>query len=160
MVFKIANKTATELYEEHCLAELERAIHTNFIDQALLIKALSHGSPYSNPLTSKKENRRLGLIGDKLIDLVLFDKLYRAGIPLMEMDSTRQATSKKEVLNLAARNLGLKPYLFYNDGTEERVKEMSCSLFEDSIEAIVGAIYLDQGFTDAVKFVNEHLIKK
>jgi ribonuclease-3 len=153
-------KTATELYSENHLEELEQTLHTNFIDKTLLVRALSHDSPYKNPLTSKRENRRLGLIGDKLIDLVLFDKLYREGVLLEDMDGARQTTSKKEALNLAARRLGLTPYLFYNDGTEERVKETSYSFFEDSIEAIVGGIYFDRGFEDAVKFVNEHIIKK
>jgi len=157
MIFKIGYKTATELYEEHRLADLEQVLHTDFLDKTLFIKALSHDSPYKNPLTSKKENKRLGIIGDKLIDLILYDMLYRKDVPLMEMDNARKTTSKKEALNLASRSLGLKPYLFYNDGTEERVKEESYSLFEDSIEAIVGAIYLDRGFNNAVKFVKEHI---
>jgi len=150
---------ALKLYTEKQLGKLEETLKTNFKDKSLLIRALSHKSPLGNPLTSKDENKRLGLIGDKLIDLVLFEKLHREGASLKVMDDTRQSTSRGLKLNAIARNLGLEQYLYLNDGTEDRVIKESQSLFEDSFEAIVGALYLDRGFVEAVGFVKRYLIK-
>jgi ribonuclease-3 len=149
---------ALKLYAEKQLGKLEETIKINFKDKSLLIKALSHRSPLGNSLTSKDENRRLGLIGDKLIDLVLFENLYRKGSSLKEMDDARQSTSIGPKLSAIGRNLGLEQYMFFNEGTENHVIKESQSLFEDSFEAIVGALYLDRGFMKAVGFVKRYLI--
>jgi ribonuclease-3 len=149
---------AFRLYTEKQLGKLEGALQINFQDKSLLVKALSHRSPLGNLLTSKDENKRLGLIGDKLIDLVLFEKLYRDGASLKAMDDTRQNTSIGPKLNVIARNIGLEPYLFLSDGTKDRVVKESQSLFEDSLEALVGALYLDKGFEEAVGFVKKYLL--
>ena len=146
------------LYTEKQLNKLEETLQINFKDKSLLIKALSHRSRWGSILTSKDENKRLGLIGDKLIDLVLFEKLYRDGASLRVMDDTRQNTSIGPKLNVVARNIGLEPYLFLNEGTEDRVVKESRSLFEDSLEALIGALYLDKGFEEAVGFVKKYLL--
>jgi ribonuclease-3 len=149
---------ASRLYTEKQLGKFEETLQIHFKDKSLLITALSHKSSLGNPLTSKDENRRLGLIGDKLIDLVLFENLYRDGTGLKAMDDARQNASIGPKLNVIARNIGLEPYLFLNDGTEDRVVKESQSLFEDSLEALVGAVYLDRGFAEAVGFVKKYLL--
>lgn len=150
---------ALRLYTDKQLCKLEKTLKIDFNDKSLLIRALSHRSPLGSSLTSKDENKQLGLIGDKLIDLVLFENLHRKGASLKEMDDMRQSTSRGLQLNIVARDLGLEQYLFLNDGTEDRVIKESKSLFEDSFEALVGALYLDKGFIGAVSFVKRHLIK-
>jgi len=148
-----------ELYGEK-LKEFEGKLGVSFCDKSLLIKALSHRSRLEAGLTSKKENKKLGLIGDKLIDLVLFESAYNKGLSPEEMDRRRQQYSSRQALNSAMRSIMAEPPWFLNPGTERRTREKSAKLGEDTFEALVGAIYLDKEYQKAAEFVVEKLLGK
>lgn len=145
------------LYSEGKLTEFENKIGIHFADKSLLIRSLSHRSPHENLLTSKEENLRLGLLGDKLIDLVLFEFAYNKGLSAEKMDDLRKNCSSRTALNRAMRQLGVESHWFLNPGTEPHTKQNSAKLGEDTFEALVGAIYLDKGFECAKNFVNKQL---
>ena len=148
-----------QLYREKNLQELEEKLGVSFNDKSLLVKVLSHRAPRGSSLRTKEENRRLGMLGDKLIDLVLFEPLYKSGSNSKEMDDLRKIKSSRPALNRAMREIGIEPYWILNPGTEKRTIEGSAKLGEDTFEALVGAIYLDKGFTEAESFVRRHLLK-
>jgi ribonuclease-3 len=75
------------------------------------------------------------------------------------MDDLRKIKSSRPALNRAMREIGIEPYWILNPGTEKRTIEGSAKLGEDTFEALVGAIYLDKGFTEAEAFVRRHLLK-
>jgi len=147
------------LYKDGKLGEFEEKLGICFCDKSLLIKALSHRSPLENYLTSKDENKRLGLIGDKLIDLILFESAYKKEFNSEEMDDLRQRSSSRQALNIAMRSIMAEPPWFLNPGAEKSTREKSAKLGEDTFEAIVGAIYLDKGFYEAQCFVSRHLLR-
>jgi ribonuclease-3 len=149
---------AKDLYDER-LKEFEDKLKICFCDKSLLIRALSHRSRLEYGLTSKKENKKLGLIGDKLIDLVLFEYSYNKVPSPEDMDTLRQQSSSRQALNIAMRSIMAEPPWFLNPGTERRTREKSAKLGEDTFEALVGAIYLDQGFEAAECFVRRYLQK-
>jgi ribonuclease III len=147
------------LYSEGRLTEFENKIRIHFTDRSLLIKSLSHRSPLDKLLTSKEENLRLGLIGDKLIDLILFEHAYSKGKSSSEMDDLRKKSSSRPSLNKAMREIGVEGHWFLNPGTEANTEKNSAKLGEDTFEALVGAIYLDQGLQKARCFVTKQLSK-
>lgn len=156
-VLKLESEEIDKLNSEGNLTEFENKIGIHFTKKSLLIKALSHRSPLDNPLTSKEENLRLGLLGDKLIDLILFEYAYAEGLNSSEMDDLRKTSSSRPSLNKAMRQLGVEGHWFLNPGTETNTQKNSARLGEDTFEALVGAIYLDRGFKCAKNFVIKHL---
>ncbi len=147
-----------EAYSQKDLQALETDLGINFHKKHLLITALSHRSPRGEPLFSKKENKKLGLIGDSLIDLIIFENNYKKDKSLEEMDDERQEIAVNPQLNVIARQLGLDQYLFLEDSVNEFILNQSKSLGADTIEALTGAIYLDQGFEKAKAFILTHIL--
>jgi ribonuclease-3 len=141
----------SELYFEKNLSEFEGRFGLHFKDKALLITALSHRAAGEGKVTSREENRKLALMGDKLIDLLLFRVVYDRKASLIEMNAARTRT---EDLNLdkVARRLGFEKYLFLEESANEEIKEKSVSFGADSLEGLVGAIYEDSGFDAAQRF--------
>jgi len=152
----IINKVS-EFYSQNNLQELEDRIGISFCKKHYLITALSHRSPKGDPLFSKKENKKLALIGDALIDLVVFSSLYPK-VTTGKMDDTRQTLATNPKLNTVIRQLGLEKYLFLEDSVDEFILKQSKSLGADTIEALTGAIFLDQGFETAKTFVQIHIL--
>lgn len=147
-----------QLYREKNLQEFEKKLGVSFNDKSLLVKALSHKPPYGSSLRTKEENRRLGMLGDKLIDLVLFESLYKSGSTSKEMDDLRKIKSSRPALNRAMREIGIEPYWILNPSTEKSAIEGGAKLGEDTFEALVGAIYLNRGVSEAESFVKRHLL--
>jgi ribonuclease-3 len=148
---------ASSLYTEKNLGEFEEKFGLHFIDKALLVTALSHRSPLGFSLTSKDEMRRLALMGDKIIDLLLFRVLYDRKTTLKDMNDARRYTENTELDKIADR-LGFEKYLFLEDSVDEKIREKSVSFGSDSLEAVVGAIFIDSGFNTTQQFVDKWII--
>ncbi len=134
-----------------------------FNDINLLITALTHRS-YVNEHQSLAcdHNERLEFLGDAVLELVTSDFLYRnydesEGI----MTAWRAALVRTESIGAAGVKLGYEPLVRLSKGEKKQGSERAhASILADCFEAVLGAIYLDQGYDTAKKFVEKHILSK
>ena len=130
------------------IKEFEDILNYNFKDKSLLHKALTHKS------YSLVNNEKLEFLGDRVLGLIISKKL------LDKFPNEREGIIDKKFANLVnkktciniAKKLNLKKYLYL--GTSHKNLERSADkIVSDSLEAIVGAIYIDGGLKSAEKFI-------
>jgi len=138
------------------LSECESAIGIAFKDKSLLQRALTHPSYLNeNPDFPLGDNQRLEFLGDAALDLIVGEYLYHR-FPEMEegeLPSLRAAVVRMETLARFARQMGLGRYLLLGRGEEESGGREKPSNLCDAFEALVGALYLDQGLAAVKEFV-------
>jgi ribonuclease-3 len=142
-------------------AEFEKRIGINFKNQQLLQTALTHRS-FLNETNDKSQehNERLEFLGDAVLELVVTEYLYRNfPNPEGELTNWRSAIVRGEVLAKIANELGIGPMLRMSRGEEKSGGRTRNLILANAVEAIIGAIYLDQGYKAADDFIKNHLIK-
>ncbi len=142
--------------------ELETKIGYVFHDQTLLKLALTHSS-FSNELKlNKTENyERLEFLGDAVLELSVSEYLYENNPTMQEGSMTKLRASLvcEPTLAFCAREaLNLGEYLLLGKGEEMTGGRGRDSIVSDVFEAIIGAIYLDGGFTPARRFVEKFVL--
>jgi len=135
----------------------------SFQNQALLTTALTHRSALNEHLsTSPESNERLEFLGDAVLELAvtkfLFHKLPKEQEGMLT--AYRSALVKTTTLAEVARELGMGEKLFMSKGEEASGGRKNVGLLANSVEALIGALYLDQDFAAAEKFLEEHLYPK
>ncbi|HVE81089.1 MAG TPA: ribonuclease III [Candidatus Dormibacteraeota bacterium] len=142
------------------LSELQQDLNTHFKDQSLLERAFIHRS-YLNehPKAGLEHNERLEFLGDAVLELVVTDYLYR-NYPNPEGDLTnwRSALVKTESLSAVADKLELDQYLKLSRGESKGNARSRALILANCVEAVIGAIYIDQGYAAAGKFIDECII--
>ena len=143
------------------LEELEKAIGYEFRQKGLLRQALTHSS-YANERHMRKlsDNERLEFLGDAVLELVSSDFLYRNYAKLPEGDLTKLRASIvcEPTLALCTRQMRLGSYLFLGKGEDQTGGRTRKSILSDALEALIGAIYLDGGFSPAQKFIQRFIL--
>lgn len=132
----------------------------DFANQNLLITALTHRSAINeHGSTSKESNERLEFLGDAVLELATTKFLFHQFPDVQEglLTAYRSALVKTETLAKVARILGLGEKLYMSKGEEATGGRDNDSLLADSMEAVIGALYLDQGFAAAEKLLQEVL---
>lgn len=134
------------------LAEIERIIGYKFKRSKLLIKALTHSS-YSNE-HNVESNERLEFLGDAVIEFIITERLFlefneKEG----DLSKIRAMIVSEKPLAEAVDKLGLEKFLLKGVG-ESKNKVNSKAIKCDMFEAIVGAIFLDDGIESAKEFFN------
>lgn len=131
-----------------------------FRDASLLITALTHRS-YVNEhkKTVREHNERLEFLGDAVLELVTSDFLYRKyDEPEGIMTSWRAALVRTESLSAAAQELGYAPLVRMSKGEKQGSERARAVILADCFEAVIGAIYLDQGYPAAKSFIKKHIL--
>jgi ribonuclease-3 len=128
------------------------------IDEPLLLRALTHRS-YSYENGGLPNNERLEFLGDSVLGLVVTDSLYAAHPDLAEgqLAKLRAAVVNMRALAEVARTLGLGGYIFLGRGEESTGGRDKTSILADTIEAVIGTVYLSAGLSAATTFVH-HLL--
>lgn len=131
-----------------------------FSDQSLLDKALTHRSALNEKGSSITEsNERLEFLGDAVLELsttrFLFDKFPHE--PEGTLTAYRSALVKTTSLATVAETLELGKMLKMSKGEEATGGRTNPSLLADTFEAVIGALYLDQGYDAADAFLHKHL---
>jgi ribonuclease-3 len=119
-------------------------------NRELLLQALSHRSWCSeNP--GREPNERLEFLGDAVLGLVVTDYLYRnyPELPEGEMAKARAAVVNTASLAAVAAELRLGEALLLGKGEDATGGRSKPSILADSMEAVIGAVYLDAGYTVA-----------
>ncbi len=127
-----------------------------FRDPALLQRALTHRS-YLNehPEIALEDNERLEFLGDAIISLITAQLLYNRFPELREGDLTRlrAALVRREALAHFAGQMHLGEQLLLSRGEDDNGGRRRPAILCDAFEAVVAAIYLDQGLPAARQFV-------
>lgn len=143
------------------LETFQAILDIEFNDSNILLQALTHRS-YVNELTTDTENNeRLEFLGDAILDLIAADLLFRRfpNMPEGEMTRLRAALVRTEALAILGADCRVGDALLMgkgeaNSGGRERETNL-CRGFE----AVIGAIYLDQGLEVVTKFITPRFIK-
>ena len=140
--------------------ELENNLNVQFNDYSLLARALTHRSFLNeHPDEALEDNERLEFLGDAVLDFIVGAYLYHR-FPEMdegELTSLRAALVRAKTLAAFARQLEIGRFLQLGFGEAENGGRERTPLLCASFEAVIGAIYLDQGLP-AVKVLVEELI--
>ncbi len=138
------------------LDDLESNIGFVFTDKSLLTRALTHRSYLNeNPDLPYLDNERLEFLGDAILDFVAAEYLYQHFPEMSEGDLTslRAALVKGESLARFAADLGLPPHLLMSRGEDAAGGRSRVPLLAGAFEAVIGALYLDQGLLAAREMV-------
>jgi len=133
-----------------------------FNDISLLVTALTHRSYVNEHRASVKEhNERLEFLGDAVLELVSSDFLYRNyNEPEGIMTALRAALVRTESIGDAGKKLGYEPLVRLSHGEKHGSERAHDVILADCFEAVIGAIYLDQGYEAARDFIAKHILVK
>jgi ribonuclease-3 len=135
-------------------AELERGLGAK-LDPAMLERALTHRS-YAYENGGLPTNERLEFLGDSVLGLVVTDTLYRGhpDLPEGQLAKLRAAVVNMRALAGVARGLGLGSHIRLGRGEEGTGGRDKSSILADTLEALIGAVYLDLGLSEASDLVH------
>lgn len=141
--------------------KFESIISYHFNDVELLIQALTHSS-YANEHNMKKidNNERIEFLGDAVLEIVTSDYLYRKYPNNLEGELTKFRASIVCEPTLAefAREITLGNFLLLGKGEDSSGGRNRDSVLSDTVEALIGAIYLDGGIDSAKLFIESTLL--
>lgn len=143
------------------LSQLEEKISVVFQNKELLRQALTHRSYLNeNPSLKLEHNERLEFLGDAVIELVVTEVLFQRypEKPEGEMTSFRAALVNAKMLSEVASNIGLNEFLLLSRGEAKDVGRARQYILANAFEAIVGAMYLDQGYEACKKFLESSVL--
>lgn len=143
------------------LKELEARIGYEFRDVSLLERALRHSSFTNEKRMPKQEcNERLEFLGDAVLELVSSEFLFKEypKVSEGELTKTRASMVCEPSLAFCARDIDLGKYLLLGKGEEATGGRQRDSVTSDAMEALIGAIYLDSGFTNAKEFIHRFVL--
>jgi len=125
------------------------------VDLDLLERSVTHRS-YSYENGGVPTNERLEFLGDSVLGLVVTDTLYRIhpDLPEGQLAKLRAAVVNSRALAGIGRGLGLGDHLLLGRGEESTGGRDKSSIVADTVEAVLGAVYLDQGLEVATELVH------
>ncbi|MFH1701995.1 MAG: ribonuclease III [Nitrospirota bacterium] len=144
------------------IADLEKRFSYVFKNRKLLTEALTHRSFYhENPDKSIAHNERLEFLGDSVLGFVIVEYLFSSDKKFTEsiMAKTKSYLVKESILSEIADSISLGKYLKLGKGEEATGGRAKKSILADTIEALLGAVYLDGGYKK-VKAVVLKLFRK
>jgi ribonuclease-3 len=138
------------------ISSIEAALNLTFRDKALLRRALTHRSYINeNPDYLLEDNERLEFLGDAVLDFITGEYLYHHFPEMAEgrLTNLRSALVRTERLAQFALDLKLGDHLFLGRGEEESGGRERLAILCDAFEALLGALYLDNGLEATREFV-------
>ena len=147
-------------------SKFEKTAGISFNDKNLLKQAFTHRSYVNeNKTLSFAHNERLEFLGDAVLELIVTEYLYSKYPTATEGDLTsyRSALVNANTLSKVARDLNINEYLLLSKGEAKDEGRARIYILANTIEAIIGAIFLDQGYGITKDFISRilfHLIEK
>ncbi len=143
------------------LNKIEQIINYEFKDKNLLEQAMTHSS-YANEhrMGAQSDNERLEFLGDAVLELVSSEFLYLNFPELSEGDlsKTRASLVCEPTLAIAARKLLLGDFIRLSHGERMSGGHMRDSILSDAMEALLGAMFLDDGMESARRLIEEYIL--
>lgn len=143
--------------------ELEKNIGVTFENKDLLENAFVHKS-FMNEYDKgdKGDNERLEFLGDAVLELIVTEYLYMTYPKKSEGQLTnwRSALVKGKHLAEVGKELQLGNYLYLSRGEEKSGGRKKNYILANTVEALIGALYLDKGYRVAHGFISQYIITK
>ncbi len=144
-------------------SKFENGIGVVWADKGLLTQAFVHRS-YINehPTFTHGHNERLEFLGDAVLELVVTEHLYRNyPNPEGELTNWRAALVNAKMLAEISSEIGIEANLFLSHGESKDAQSKARQyILANAIEAVIGAMYLDQGFEVVRTFVNRFILSR
>jgi len=135
-------------------------LHVTFKDLDLLITAFTHRSYLNEHKKSvKHHNERLEFLGDAVLELVVTEYLYKSyDDPEGVLTNWRSSLVRTESIGAAAAKFEFEPLLRLSRGEKRGTDRARAQILANSFEAVVGALYIDQGYDAAKVFITESIL--
>lgn len=133
-----------------------------FKNQELLEQAFTHKSWVNENQNERESNERLEFLGDAVLEFIVSKEIYLTFPKKEEGYLTTLRSNLVNTKNLAhiAEKLGIGEKIYLSRGEEDGDGRKNPSLLADTLEAVIGALFLDQGMDTAYDFVNKHLLSE
>ena len=142
------------------VGKLAHRLGVTFVKKELLQQAVTHRS-YLNEHRdyALDHNERLEFLGDAVLELVVTEHLYgNYSNPEGELTSWRAALVNGDMLAKVASSLGVNDFLLMSRGESKDTGRARQYLMANALEAIIGALYVDQGYDEAKAFITAHVL--
>lgn len=143
--------------------KLEKDLNIKFRDTNLLKEAFTHRSYINeNPHWFLPHNERLEFLGDAVLELTVTEELFSRfpEKPEGELTALRAALVNAVILSHISTDLQFNDYLLLSRGEAKDVGRARMYILANTMEAFIGALYLDQGYAAAQKFTNRVVMAK
>ncbi|MEW6195889.1 MAG: ribonuclease III [Bacteroidota bacterium] len=156
-------KISSTLFRDEILITLntlQKILDFQISNPTLYVKALTHRSYLEINPELGKSNERLEFLGDSVLNMIVANYLFVNYDEEGEgfLTKARSALVNRERLFIAAEKLALENIILYNQRYLGDSKEGLQTVLADTVEALIGAIYLDKGLEIAEKFVLKWLV--
>lgn len=144
------------------IKKLESNLGVNFKDKKLIEQAFVHRSYLNeNPGLKIKHNERLEFLGDAVLELIITRNLFENyPNPEGELTVWRAALVNSRMLAEVGNRLEFNDYLLLSKGERQDTGRARQLILANTFEAVVGAIYLDQGLKKTEEFIKKNLLKE
>jgi len=141
--------------------KFSQKIGLNFKNEKLLQQVFVHRSYLNENIGFDLDhNERLEFLGDAVLELVVTEYLYQNfDNPEGELTNLRSALVKGPTLSQVAKDIGMEDYLCLSRGEAKAEGKSRQLILANVFEALIGAVYLDQGYQASVDFIKKNLIK-
>ncbi len=135
--------------------KLQSILKIKFRNKSLLNRALTHRSYLNEAGPGARDNERLEYLGDSVLALVVNEYLFKRfeKYPEGDLAKIKSAVVSEATLFKVARELNLGSFLLMGRGEELSGGRTRPSILANSLEAVIGALYLDSGLKDCKKLV-------
>jgi len=143
-------------------SEFEQKTGATFKDKGLLRTAFTHRSYLNeNRRNGMEHNERLEFLGDAVLELIVTEYLYAKYPEKNEGDLTAYRSALVNAVTLAtvAEGLGMNEHLLLSRGEAKDTGRARQVILANTIEALIGALYLDQGYDATRHFVSRFIFK-
>lgn len=142
--------------DEAVIAAIQDCIHYRFSQVKLLVTAFTHSSYANEQERETEDNERLEFLGDAVLELCTSAEAYSRypEAPEGQLTKLRARLVKEKTLARLARELGLDKYVLLGRGEESQGGRDRDALLSDTVEALLGAVFLDSGYERACEFIN------
>ena len=144
------------------ISKLEKKIGVVFKNKDLLRQALVHRSYLNEHREFKLDNNeRMEFLGDAVLELVSTEYLYnKFPNPEGELTNFRAALVNGKMLAKISGEIGLGDYLLMSRGETKDLGKARQYLLANTLEAVIGAVYIDQGYRKSKKFISDNVLCK
>jgi ribonuclease-3 len=144
------------------LAALQQTLGIGFNDPSLLEQALVHSSYLNENPAITASNERLEFLGDAVLGLVIAEELYQClpQSPEGEMTALRSSLVRGDALARLARAISLGSHLYLGKGEEASGGQSKPANLAGALEAVIAAVFLDQGLATARAFILRLMAKE
>jgi len=135
-------------------------LKNSFKDKDLLELALTHRSWVNEHKNQRRSNERLEFLGDAVLEFIVSEIIYKS---FQDKEEGYLTTLRAKLVNTVSlseisEKLELGKYIYLSKGEEETGGRSNQSLLADTLEAVIGAIYLDRGTSECKAFIEKYIL--